>query len=668
MSGHDELTAERRHLAYVRQCLTDSREESRRKAEQAAKRGDDDGAFWFSRNAWQLDDRESSPLFFGRLDGPEPDPIYVGRRYVSDTSGTPVTIDWRTPMAARFYRASEANPMEVVRRRRYGFSIDNEMTGFDDELLGTPCGADELSSLVRLEIERAHFGPMRDIVATIQPDQDHIIRLGMTDALVVQGGPGTGKTAVGLHRAAYLLFEYARIRNQGVLVVGPNDTFIRYIARVLPALGEVQTNHESLAGLVGAKLPRPEEEPRAALIKADARMAVVLERAVRRVVSMPTEDLVITQTSPYVRVSLDELRSLTTDVMREARPFLDAREQLSIQVAELVRRRVEARGRTLTDGEVKKISRCRQTKTLVEHVWPKIKPQEILFRLLTDPDHLAECADGVLTPQEQKLLSWPTPPATAGRAKWTMGDYVLLDELSSHLAPGRRFGHLVIDEAQDLSAMQWRAVARRCSGSATLLGDLAQRTTPGSLGSWQEVLSGLGLPGVINELRTSFRVPRQILGMANRLLEQIDPDLPKSTSARSVADAVTIVSLEDEPEPRTAVSRAGRISEILKEIPPEQGSIGVIVTDPDVDTMRAELLGMSVDLTTPDQINHERRVALVPASQAKGLEFDHVILVEPQDILSQGQHGQRLLYISITRAISRLTIVHQQTLPPALHE
>jgi DNA helicase IV len=197
-----ELAAERRRLAYVRECLTESQAAALRTAEGAEGRGDEDAAYWFYRRAWQLEDRESSPLFFGRLDGPEPEPIYIGRRYVSDADTTPVTIDWRTPMAARFYRASPSQPMEVTRRRRYGFSADNQLTGFDDEVLAGMSDDHELSVLVRAEIERAHYGPMRDIVATIQPDQDHIIRLGMEDVLVVQGGPGTGKTAVGLHRAA----------------------------------------------------------------------------------------------------------------------------------------------------------------------------------------------------------------------------------------------------------------------------------------------------------------------------------------------------------------------------------------------------------------------------------------------------------------------------------
>ena len=657
-----ELEAEQRRLAYVRECLTESQAEALRTAEGAADRGDEDAAYWYYRRAWQLEDRETSPLFFGRLDGPEPEPIYIGRRYVSDTNSTPVTIDWRTPMAARFYRASHSQPMEVTRRRRYGFSADDELTGFDDEVLAGMSDDHELSALVKEEIERAHYGPMRDIVATIQPDQDHIIRLGTQDVLVVQGGPGTGKTAVGLHRAAYLLFEHRRVRDQGVLVIGPNDTFVHYISRVLPALGEMETNHASLPGLVGAERARP-DDPAAAVVKGDARMAAVLERAVWRTVSLPDEDLVIKQTSPYVRLTAHDLRDVATELIVERLRFADAREAMTERIARAARRQVERHGQTLSDGETRKVRRAKQTKALVEAIWPQLEPKDVLFQLYADAEFLAACAQGLLTEDEQAAIRWATPPATPGRAKWTEADHVLLDELTAHLSDERRFGHVVVDEAQDLSAMQWRAVARRCAGTATLLGDLAQQTARWATPSWQDALAALRLPGKVARLNTSFRVPQEILDLANRLLRQIAPDLPATTSVRSTRQAVTVVPVPGGSGLRTIAERVGAI---VRALPVEEGSVGVITADPDVDEMRASLAAVAVLPVDADEIDQHNRVALVPVGRAKGLEFDHVVIVEPRRIVEQAPNGIRLLYIALTRTISRLTIVHRHDLPEAL--
>ncbi|MGH3429475.1 MAG: hypothetical protein ACRDQZ_18225, partial [Mycobacteriales bacterium] len=328
----DQLDAERCRLRYARECLTRNREEMLRMAESMVARGDDEEMIaWLYRRAFQLEDRDDAPLFFGRIDGPLPDPVYIGRRYVADGDNEPAVIDWRTEMATRFYRATAAQPMKVTRRRRYGFSDEQEMTSFDDEQLADMAADAGLSVFVRQEIELAHYGPMRDIVATIQPDQDHIVRLGAGDSLVVQGGPGTGKTAVGLHRAAFLLFEYRQVRQQGVLVVGPNDTFVHHISRVLPTLGEIECKHVSLAGLVGADRA-PTEDPDVAKLKGDARLATVLGRALWSTVGRAHDDFVVTNTSPYIRVYPEELVRLSRDLIADRKDFGSARELMRERV------------------------------------------------------------------------------------------------------------------------------------------------------------------------------------------------------------------------------------------------------------------------------------------------------------------------------------------------
>ncbi len=562
-------------------------------------------------------------------------------------------IDWRTDMAARFYRATGSDPMEVTRRRRFGFAPDHTITGFDDEVLTEATADHGLSAVVRETIEAAHVGPMRDIVATIQADQDHIVRAAADVAVAVQGGPGTGKTAVGLHRAAYLLYENKLVRERGALVIGPNEAFVHYISRVLPALGEVQTVHMSIAALTGAQRGAPEDEA-VATLKGDERMATVLERAMWSIVAPWPEDLRVTQTSPYVRVYREDLHELSADLVAQRVPFVPARVLMRERIAARVRRTLEERGRTLTDAETAGIGRAKPVRAVVDGIWPPVKARDVLFRLWSEPEFLAGCADGVLSETERQTLSWDEPAASAARARWSVFDHVLLDELAAHLDPPQMYGHVVLDEAQDLSAMQLRAVGRRCAATATLLGDLAQQTTAWGRSSWQDVLAVLGLPGDVVQLNTSYRVPAEILELANRLLDVIAPELPRTTSARTAVDAVTLAPAADVVATAAAVVAA---------VPEEQGSVGVIVADAEVGRLRRGLAGKGIETVAVDGIDGGHRVALVAVSQVKGLEFDHVVLVEPAQILAAGELGVRHLYVALTRAITRLTVVHADDLP-----
>ncbi|EWM11267.1 AAA family ATPase [Kutzneria sp. 744] len=542
MTAEQELLSERNYLDHAHVCLKQSREQLRELAERARRRaGDELMVEWLEWRADQLRDANESPLFFGRIDGPEPKPCYIGRRYVSDERDEPVVIDWRTDMAARFYRASPSDRMDVTRRRRFGFD-GVTLTSFDDEPLTEDTG---LSRLVIAEIERTHYGPMRDIVATIQPDQDEIVRTELASTLIVQGGPGTGKTAVGLHRAAYLLYEHSRLRREGVLVVGPNDTFVRYISRVLPTLGESQVVHSSVDGLVADRKKTVVEAPEIAALKGDARMAEVLRRAVWSGLRLPADDVVVRETSPYVRITPYAVTELCSDLIDRQVPLARAREHLLERAVSQVRRSLEERGHALTDGEAKRLLRAKSLRDLANSVWPNVTPAQVLFTLLSDADALHRAADGVLTDEEQASLLWPVIPVSAGRAKWSPADRFLIDEIAGLMNPPDRYGHVVIDEAQDLSPIQLRAIMRRCAGSATLLGDMAQRTTPWAAGSWEAVAAHLGVTTDLVRLTTSFRVPREIIEVANALLPAIADDLPPTVSGRHVPGALATVACED---------------------------------------------------------------------------------------------------------------------------
>jgi DNA helicase IV len=658
VTAEQELRAEREYLDHAHVCLRQSRRQLRELAERARKRpGDELMVEWLEWRADQLRDANESPLFFGRIDGPEPKPCYIGRRYVSDERDEPVVIDWRTDMAARFYRASAADRMEVTRRRRFGFD-GVTLTSFDDEPLTEDTG---LSRLVIAEIERTHYGPMRDIVATIQPDQDEIVRTELASTLIVQGGPGTGKTAVGLHRAAYLLYEHSRLRREGVLVVGPNDTFVRYISRVLPTLGESQVVHSSVDGLVADRKKTVAEEPELAALKGDARMAEVLRRAVWSGLRLPDEDVVVRETSPYVRIPPYAVTELCSDLVDRQVPLARAREHLLERAVSYVRRNLEERGHALTDGEARRLLRAKSLRDLVNGVWPNVTPAQVLFTLLTDVDALHRAADGVLTDEEQESLLWPAKPVSVGRAKWSPADRFLIDEIAGLMNPPDRYGHVVIDEAQDLSPIQLRAIMRRCVGSATLLGDMAQRTTPWAAGSWETVAEHLGVRTDLVRLTTSFRVPREIIEVANALLPVIADDLPPTVSGRHVPGALATVACDDVLTELVDVVRAAE---------QHPDSVGVVLDDARFAAVAKQLAkaGISAGLPHEDGADHPgvQKVSLVPVGLAKGLEFDHVVVLEPAEIAAVGATGLRLLYIALTRAISRLTVLHTQPLPHPL--
>jgi DNA helicase IV len=654
VTAEQELLSEREYLDHAHVCLRQSRKQLRELADRARQRaGDELMVEWLEWRADQLRDANESPLFFGRIDGPEPKPCYIGRRYVSDERDEPVVIDWRTDMAARFYRASASNRMEVTRRRRFGFD-GVSMTSFDDEPLTEDTG---LSRLVIAEIERTHYGPMRDIVATIQPDQDEIVRTELASTLIVQGGPGTGKTAVGLHRAAYLLYEHSRLRREGVLVVGPNDTFVRYISRVLPTLGESQVVHSSVDGLVADRKKTVAEEPELAALKGDARMAEVLRRAVWSGLRLPTEDVVVRETSPYVRIPPYAVTELCSDLVDRQVPLARAREHLLERAVSYVRRNLEERGHALTDGEARRLLRAKSLRDLANSVWPNVTPAQVLFTLLTDADAMHRAADGVLTDEEQESLLWPAKPVSAGRARWSRADRFLIDEITGLMNPPDRYGHVVIDEAQDLSPIQLRAIMRRCAGSATLLGDMAQRTTPWAAGSWETVAEHLGGPTDLVRLTTSFRVPREIIDVANALLPAIADDLPPTVSGRHVPGALATVPCDDV---------LTELVDVLRAAERHPDSVGIVLDDARFDAVANHLAKAGIEAGLPHDDGVDQKVSLVPVGLAKGLEFDHVVVLEPAEIAAAGTTGLRLLYIALTRAISRLTVLHARPLPQLL--
>ncbi|HET6211097.1 MAG TPA: AAA family ATPase [Jatrophihabitans sp.] len=672
----DPLAAERDHLSQSLACLLQMRDA----AERIADYGVDElasqalGKLRADRLA-HLSADATAPPFFGRTDR-DPDPahpsgevFHIGRRHIRDDSGDPMVIDWRAPIARPFYRATSTDRQGVRLRRRFGFA-DGQLTSYEDEHLDAGEELGLKSDLLREEIERPRVGPMRDIVATIQPDQDELVRADLDTSLCIQGAPGTGKTAVGLHRAAYLLYSYPeRLRRSGVLVVGPNSAFLRYIAQVLPALGENGIQQATVQELVSALPARREDPVPLAVLKGDARLAEVLRRAVHAHIAKPAADIVPIIGNRRHRIPVERARRYVDDARRamvagELR-WDSGRERLRQLLAQDVRRQREDVGGAPSDAETARVSRSAQVREFLDQVWPVLDPRVVLVKLYTDPAFASRCAASLLDPDELAALAWPTPPRTAKQAHFSVADLVLLDELAGLITGNEIFVHVVVDEAQDLSAMQCRAVARRCPlGSVTVLGDLAQATTPWAPGSWPATLRHLGQPAArVAPLTVGYRVPGEVLTVANRLLPHIAPDVPPASSVRAgEQDALT---LSDD--------LVGAVAACLR----AEGSIAVIVGDAVVPAVLGQLAAAGIEagrLSTdqpaqPGADEPEGRVTVVPASAAKGLEFDSVVLLEPAEIVaaeSTHQDGLRRLYIAWTRAVSRLAVVHSRPLPAEL--
>ncbi|MEU4192213.1 AAA family ATPase [Kribbella sp. NPDC026611] len=572
---------------------------------------------------------------------------YLGRRHISDAIGRPpMVIDWRAPVSAAFYQASATDPRGIETRRRFGWS-GNTLTSFEDERL--IAGEQTNSDLVRREIERARVGPMRDIVATIQPEQDTLVRTELEVSVCIQGAPGTGKTAVGLHRAAYLLYAHrSRLKRNGVLVLGPNRAFLHYISAVLPTLGEVDVEQTTIDGMLDHDA-RATDSPAAAQVKHDVRMADVLRRAVYSRIGQPEHAVVVSDESYKWRVNQHEFAEMVTEAAADATAYLIGRDRVIARLVAALQRQAEARGQNCNGVWLRRMARA--VTPDVDVVWPKLKADDVLAEVLSDP---APAADGILTESEKRAIAWPRP-RKAKTARWTTADAVLLDEVSALLERGATYGHVIVDEAQDLSPMQCRAIGRRSEhGSVTVLGDLAQGTTPWATADWKTQLGYLGKPAAeIVALTTGYRVPATVVELSNRLLGPLGVSVPPTRSFRSDGELI-VRSVDD-----LAVACVENVQRALL----VEGSIGVIAADHQLPALTDALKAAGIEVVAADG---DGRVAAVPASLAKGLEYDHVIAVEPAEIVAAEPRGLNRLYVVLTRAVSRLDILHNLPLPTEL--
>ncbi|MEO8085009.1 MAG: AAA family ATPase [Ardenticatenales bacterium] len=678
-------------------------------------------------------------LCFGRLDLRDGSRLYIGRVGLADASNEPLLVDWRAPIAASFYQATAAAPGEVVRRRHITTHGRRVVAVEDDVLDLAAMDAAERRHLVgegalMMAVEAPRTGRMGDIVATIQGEQDRIVRDGLKGVLVVQGGPGTGKTVVALHRTAYLLYTHrAVLANSGLLLIGPSAVFLRYIERVLPSLGETGVVMRTPGTLFPGVKTEVDDPSDVARLKGDPVMVDVLARAVRDRQRVPDNALTLMVEGKRITVPADAFR----DARNSARAAeLQHNAARPVFLRKIYSQMVRILAGPMSPGErldaearadlIEDLLASEDVREAMDAAWPDLTAEDVLADLYADLERLDK-AGKKLSAADRALLRRNTEDAR----RWTVSDVPLLDELGELLGTddtaervaarqaayrqqvdleyarevlsrtggaaafvtaeslaerfrdqgptrsvaerARRdrawaFGHIVIDEAQELSAMAWRLVMRRCpSRSLTLVGDTAQVGSAAGAGSWAEALA----PYVkdrwrLSELTINYRTPGTVMDAASAVLRAAGIAVQPPTSVRPGEPLVFVPLRADEPDPMAA---------LIEVVRAERAALGdrrMAVIAPRTGRWAVGPLGAAIEAALPDAgVAHgdealDAPVAILNPSQSKGLEVDVVVLVEPADLVDAGPRGINDLYVALTRPTQRLVVVHGRGLPAGL--
>jgi DNA helicase IV len=648
-------------------------------------------------------------LVFGRIDrvsddAPGTESFHIGRLAVADENRDPVVVDWRAPVAEPFYRATGRQPMGLARRRH--FVVEGpKLLGIEDELFGEghlgighddglvdgavvhSTGLRGYSTLMA-SIERGRTGQLGDIVATIQAEQDEIIRSPQAGVLVVQGGPGTGKTVVALHRAAYLLYTNRfPLEDQGVLVIGPNRVFLRYIERVLPSLGEAGIEQVVLADLVpdvlvasAADVDAYRDSEIGARTKGDVRMVDVVDKAVLDRERPLRDDIVLPFRTGYVRLRASDSERIIKAARRRFRRHNSGRKWVETEVWTAV-------ASTWREGNVSAtemrdaLRGTDEMRTAFERMWPLLTPAQLLHDLFGSKALLKSAGQKYLTEAEIESLYRPRS-ADVNDVRWTEADVALLDEAFVALGPKpgkngkideadeiRTYGHIVVDEVQDLTPMQLLMVARRSlSGSMTIVGDIAQATGPHAPESWDDVLQHLsaarrGRDDVnrVIGLSVGYRIPGQIMELANRVMEAATPGLRAPTAVRLGPEPPSFVSVTQDGLLDAVVATTAHMVEAVG-----GGNVAVVTPNGLADEVSLALSAARIEHGRASRTGLDTGVTVVPVGLVKGLELDGVVVVEPGRIVSDEREGMRSLYVALTRSTQRLAIVHADRLPTPL--
>jgi DNA helicase IV len=672
--------------------------------------------------------------------------FHIGRLAIHSADHDPLVVDWRAPVAEPFYRATGRDPQGLVLRRHLALE-GRRVAGIEDERFNLPLAGvdgsdgsdgtggaggnvgprsgDRNASGELIEgdlpiggpaallaaLDRSRSGRMTDIVSTIQREQDEIIRAPLSGVLVVQGGPGTGKTAVALHRAAYLLYTHRfPLERQGVLVVGPNPLFLRYIEQVLPSLGETGVTLSTVSGLVPEIRIRENGPVEVARLKGDARMATVISRAVRTRQRPLSADVAVPYGALMLRLTAEDSRQIVEGARRRPGTHNARRRLVEQSVAQLLADRARQTQQTLAVGMPasvtafpgyedpseleddefdfedfsRKVRRVPELAEALDRMWPRLSPHELLHDLFGARPLIAAAGRGVLTPEEEQLLYRPRSNSF-DEVAWTPPDAALVDEARHLLGPRggsgedgtRKYGHIVVDEVQDLSPMQLRMLTRRSlSGSMTVVGDIAQATAPWAPASWADITDHLPhkRPARTVELTVSYRTPAEVLAVASQVLAVAAPELTPPRPVRRTGQAPAMLAVRDAAGSHlhaTGDDLGRQVAEVAVDEVSAVGSGRVAILAPEslLPVVSAALAAVGqpvVDARDMRKGGLSEPLVLLAADATNGLEFDSVIVVEPGVIAGETARGLRTLYVALTRPTQRLTVIYLTPPPAAL--
>ena len=601
----------------------------------------------------------NDPVAFARFDEEEGERLYLGKHAISDSSRDLLVINWQAPAAAPYFQASYDDPCGVIMRRKFT-TERNRVLDFEEVVFAelarrvesmTESERTGIDDTVLRDLEQDRTGEMQDIVQTIHAAQYKLVRSPLEQLLVIQGGPGTGKTAVALHRVSWLLFNHrGSLGPDGVLVIGPNPTFTRYIRAVLPGLGDAEVQHRDLRSLGPQASTGREEEAGVARLKGNERMVGLLETALSQRVRFPAgvESIDVGPDSGAARFERAEiqvqLKRLVQSASNYATGRIGFRSWLGGDAA------IRARGQVTPT----------QIDNATERVWPSLTPQAFLRDLFGSRERLVAAAGDEFTAGDIPRLLRP-PAARLADEEWSDADISLLDEADSLInGSARKYAHIVIDEAQDLSQMQLRSLRRRSnSGSMTLVGDLAQSTGPWARDSWDDVIESLEQehPALVEELTLGYRVPEQVFALAAQLLPEAAPNV---SPPRVVRVGPADPSLQQ-------VEEGARVDQVIAAARDFAGRglfVGIVCPEVLRDALVEELQTAGVAWSDASKGNLSKSINVVRPEEAKGLEFDAVIVLEPEEIVAESERGLRLLYVALTRTTRYLSVVHSGRLLP----
>ena len=684
---HPELEAEQAYLDHAYECLEAARASAMRLPDLSEMGPGGTSQARFERDvlyetvAGRLSqlDLGSRSLVFGRIDYLGGERFYIGRLGIWNRERDIVVVDWRAPVAEAFYRATGREPLGLERRRHFS-TRGRTLLAIEDELFGDLSFLDEPSDgrprvqgegALIAALETARTGRLSDIVATIQAEQDDIIRAPMPGVLVVQGGPGTGKTVVALHRAAYLLYTHRfPLEGQGVLVIGPNRLFLAYIEQVLPSLGEAGVEQSVLADLVANVRVDGRAPEDVARIKGDLRMVPFLERAVRDRERPLLEDLRVGYGVQSLWFTVEQSQRVVRDARRRFRTHNGARKFVEAELFDALA--ASSRDEISVDTLRDRMRDHLDVRRALERMWPVLTPAQLLHDLFGSKALIRSASRKQFSDQQVELLYRPRVQS-ADDIVWTDSDVALLDEARELLGarPGKRdtdavrtYGHIVVDEAQDLSPMDLRVLSRRSlSGSMTVVGDIAQSTGAWAHSSWDEILEHLPdrRPPRMVELTVGYRIPASLMTLAAHVLREAAPQLKPPISVRQDGAPPRIV--------RVASITDGLIDVVRDELHEiEQGNIALVCPSSLVNRVCDALGAAGIEYGRATRRGFDQQVTVVAVGMVKGLEVDSAIVVEPARIVSEEAQGMRALYVALTRATKRLTVVYAEPLPTVLAE